>query len=86
MNITVLNKEIRIENELVIIEENIETKLDKQQIEHKIRNIEAQKIRLKEQNTRIVEEYNKLIEEESELQGLLEQLSNDGDLVVIEGE
>ena len=79
MNITVLNKDIRIENNKVVITENVETTMDKNQLEFKLRDLQMKKSRLQDQNVRLVTEYNELIIEETETNNLISQLTtNDG--------
>lgn len=75
MDKKILNKDISIENNLVIITEQIETKLNRNQLELKLRDLQMQKSRLQEQNSRLVSDYNKLIDEENEVKDLISQLS-----------
>lgn len=82
----ILSKDIRIENNHVIIKKNIETTMDRQQIVHQLRSIDIQKKRLREQNGKLIDEYNKLLTEEGELEDLIEQLSSDEEMEVIEDE
>lgn len=79
MNKRMLDKTTRVEDNLVIITEKTETKLNEEQLEHKLRDVRMQKLRIKEQNARLVEDYNKLLEEENEINELMLQLGeNDG--------
>lgn len=79
MNKRMLDKTTRVEDNLVIITEKTETKLNEEQLEHKLRDVRMQKLRIREQNTRLVEDYNKLLEEENEISRLILQLGeNDG--------
>lgn len=79
MNKRMLDKTTRVEDNLVIITEKTETKLNEEQLEHKLRDVRMQKLRIREQNTRLVEDYNKLLEEENEINELMLQLGeNDG--------
>ena len=77
MNKTVLNKDVRIENDMAIIREETETKLDRQQLEMKLRDIQMRKSNLQDQNKRLVAEYNQLVEEEKEINTLISQLTTD---------
>lgn len=74
---TILNKDISIRDDLVIITEEMETRLDRNQLEMNLRDIQIQKSRLQEQNARIVEDYNRLMNEEIEIKDLISQLSSD---------
>lgn len=74
MERNVLSKDVRIENNKVIISENTETVLDKSQVESKLRDVQVRKSRLAEQNQRLVDEYRQMESEESELNGILQQL------------
>ncbi len=60
--------------------------MDRQQIVHQLRSIDIQKKRLREQNGKLIDEYNKLLTEEGELEDLIEQLSSDEEMEVIEDE
>ena len=46
MNKEILNKNVVIENNLVVITENIKTTMDRNQLESKLRDIQMQKMRL----------------------------------------
>lgn len=75
MNKNILNREVKVENNEVIIIKNVEEKYNRQQLEMKLREIQMRKISLKEQNKNIVSEYNKVLDEEQEIQALIEQLN-----------
>lgn len=85
MNRVVLNKDVKIENKEVVITENVETRLDRAQLELKLRDIGMQKARLKEQNAKVVSDFNKLLEEEVELEGLIGQLDVNSGIEEIQG-
>ena len=79
MNKTVLNKDVRIENDMAIIREETETKLDRQQLEMKLRDVQMRKLSLQDQNKRLITEYNQLAQEENEINNLISQLAtNEG--------
>ena len=80
MNRTILSKDVKIEDNKVIITEEIETKLDQSQLELKLRDIQLRKARAKEQNTRLINEYNGLANEETELKELIAQLKDKEDI------
>lgn len=73
----VLNREVKIEDNTVVIIENTETKLTKHQLEMQLRDIQFQKEKLKEQNQRIINDYNQLVEKEIEINNLIAQLTGD---------
>lgn len=75
MNKNILSREVKVENNEVIIIKNVEEKYNRQQLEMKLREIQMRKISLKEQNKNIVSEYNKVLDEEQEIQALIEQLN-----------
>ena len=83
MNKTVLNKDVKIEDNKVVITESIETIMDRSQLEMKLRDVQMQKLRAREQNARLVAEYNGLLEEEGELDQLILQLNIDDGVEVI---
>lgn len=74
-NIKVLSKEILVENDVVVITEQIETTMDINQLEQKLRNVQMQKSSLLDQNARIVVQYNKYTDEENDILDLLSQLN-----------
>ena len=80
MDKKILNKDISIENNLVIITEQIETKLNRNQLELKLRDLQMQKSRLQEQNSRIVGDYNRLSLEEVEINDLISQLNGNDEM------
>ena len=73
-NVKVLSKEVTVENDRVVITEQVETTMDINQLEQKLRNIQMQKSSLLDQNARIVIQYNKYTEEENDVLDLLSQL------------
>jgi len=75
MNKNILSREVKVENNEVIIIKNVEEKYNRQQLEMKLRELQMRKISLKEQNKNIVSEYNKVLDEEQEIQALIEQLN-----------
>lgn len=82
MNTKVLSKDVTVEENEVVITESVETRMDENQLEMKLRDVQMQKLRTKEQNNRLVAEYNSLLEEESDLNQLILQL-NTGDGVEV---
>lgn len=82
MNKIVLSKDVKVEENKVVITESVETRLDENQLEMKLRDVQMQKLRAKEQNTRLVAEYNGLLEEEKEINSLILQLTT-GDVVEV---
>ncbi len=74
-NVKVLSKEVLVENDMVVITEQIETTMDINQLEQKLRNVQMQKSSLLDQNARIVIQYNKYTDEENDILGLLSQLN-----------
>ena len=82
MNKTVLSKDVKVEENKVVITESVETRMDENQLEMKLRDLQMQKLRIKEQNVRLVAEYSGLLEEESEINQLILQL-NTGDVVEV---
>lgn len=83
MNKTVLSKDVKVEENKVVITESVETRLDENQLEMKLRDVQMQKLRAKEQNIRLVTEYNGLLEEEKELNQLILQLNASDGVEVI---
>lgn len=83
MNKTVLSKDVRIENDMAIIREETETKLDRQQLEMKLRDVQMRKSNLQDQNKRLIAEYNQLVTEESEVNNLISQLTTDSGMTEI---
>lgn len=82
MNKTVLSKDVKVEENKVVITESVETRMDENQLEMKLRDLQMQKLRIKEQNIRLVTEYNGLLDEEKEINQLISQL-NTGDVVEV---
>ncbi|HHX60609.1 MAG TPA: hypothetical protein GX707_07840 [Epulopiscium sp.] len=79
MNKTILSKDVKVEGNKVVITENTETRLDRNNLEVKLRDLQMQKMRLKEQNVRLVDEYNLVVLEETEISDLISKLStNEG--------
>ncbi len=74
-NRKVLTKDVQVIENKVVITESVETRMNHNQLELKLRDVNMQKIRVKEQNNRLVEDYNKLLQEEVELNGLIDQLN-----------
>ena len=83
MNKIVLSKDVRIENDMAIITESTETKLDKQQLDMKLRDVQMRKSNLQDQNKRLVTEYNQLVEEEKEINALISQLTTGAEMAEI---
>lgn len=76
-NKKILSKDVRIENDMAIITESTETKLDRQQLDMKLRDLQMRKTSLQDQNKRLIAEYNQLAEEEREVNNLISQLTAD---------
>lgn len=83
MNKTVLSKDVRIENDMAIIREETETKLDRQQLDMKLRDVQMRKSNLQDQNKRLITEYNQLVEEEKEINALISQLTTGAEMAEI---
>lgn len=83
MNKIVLSKDVRIENDMAIITESTETKLDKQQLDMKLRDVQMRKSNLQDQNKRLITEYNQLVEEEKEINALISQLTTGAEMAEI---
>jgi hypothetical protein len=75
MNKKVISKDVVIENDKAIVTEKIESIMDSNTIELKLRELNMRKIQIKEQNKKLVEQYNKLSDEENELKALLSELT-----------
>lgn len=76
-NKEVLSKDVRIENDMAVIREETETKLNRQQLEMRLRDVQMRKLNLQDQNKRLINEYNQLVEEENEINNLISQLVAD---------
>lgn len=74
MNRIILNKEVKVEADKAIITEKIETTLDRNQLESKLRDISMRKTYIVNQNKMLINEFNNLIDEEEELKNLISQL------------
>lgn len=83
-NKTVLNKDVQIEDSMVVVTETIKTNLYKEEIEMMLRDIDKQKDYIKTQNQRLIDEYNKLLEKEDELKMYLDSIKPCIDIEVIE--
>lgn len=75
-NKKILSKDVRIEEDMAIITESTETKLNRQQLDMRLRDVQMRKLNLQDQNKRIVKEYNQLANEETEIKNLISQLTN----------
>lgn len=75
MNKKVISKDVVIENDKAIVTEKIESIMDSNTIELKLRELNMRKIQIKEQNKKLVEQYNNLSDEENELKALLSELT-----------
>ena len=83
-NKTVLNKDVQIEDSMVVVTETIKTNLYKEEIETMLRDIDKQKDYIKIQNQRLIDEYNELLEKEDELKMYLDSIKPGLDIEVIE--
>lgn len=83
-NKTVLNKDVQIEDSMVVITETIKTNLYREEIEMMLRDIDKQKDYIKIQNQRLIDEYNELLEKEDELKMYLDSIKPGTDIEVIE--
>lgn len=83
-NKTVLNKDVQIEDSMVVITETIKTNLYREEIEMMLRDIDKQKDYIKTQNQRLIDEYNELLEKEDELKMYLDSIKPGIDIEVIE--
>lgn len=83
-NKTVLNKDVQIEDSMVVITETIKTNLYREEIEMMLRDIDKQKDYIKTQNQRLIDEYNELLEKEDELKMYLDSIKPGTDIEVIE--
>ena len=81
----VLNKEVIIEGGKVIIREEIEKILTKEDLDFELRDIQMQRSRLQDQNSRIISDYNKLVDEEGEIKELISQLTTNEPIEEIRG-
>ena len=82
-NVKVLSKEVLVENDMVVITEQIETTMDINQLEQKLRNVQMQKSSLLDQNARIVIQFNKYTDEENDILDLLSQLNVDEGIKIL---
>lgn len=80
----VLSKEVKIENNEVVIQENIERVLTLEQLEMKLRDINQRKLWLQEQNNKLIADYNGLLQEETEIKDYINQLSADNNVENLE--
>lgn len=83
-NKTVLNKDVQIEDSMVVVTETIKTNLYREEIEMMLRDVYNQKDYIKTQNQRLIDEYNKLLEKEDELKMYLDSIKPGTDIEVIE--
>lgn len=83
-NKIVLNKDVQIEDSMVVITETIKTNLYREEIEMMLRDVDKQKDYIKTQNQRLIDEYNELLEKEDELKMYLDSIKPDIDIEVIE--
>lgn len=81
MDKIILSRETRIENNEAFIREETETKLTKERIEMRLRDLEMRKQRLKDQNQVIIKEYEGVEREEIEMKDLLERLEVEDDSI-----
>ena len=79
MDKIILNRETRVEDNVVVIKEETETKLTKERLEMRLRDLDVRKQRLKDQNKRIIEEFEELKKEELETKELIKQLDSEED-------
>ena len=74
MNSKVLSKDIRVENNKIVITENVETKLDINNLYEKLTGIQMYKEKILKQNKNLIEDYKSLVREEEELNNQISQL------------
>ena len=78
----VIDKQTEVKENKIIITETSETRMNRENLELQLRDVNFRKERLKEQNKRLIEEYREVEKEEREIEELIVQLS-DEDLEVI---
>ena len=78
----VIDKQTEVKENKIIITETSETRMNRENLELQLRDVNFRKERLKEQNKRLIEEYREIEREEQEIEELIVQLS-DEDLEVI---
>ena len=78
----VIDKQTEVKENKIIITETSETRMNRENLELQLRDVNFRKERLKEQNKRLIEEYREVEREEQEIEELIVQLS-DEDLEVI---
>ena len=78
----VIDKQTEVKENKIIITETSETRMNRENLELQLRDVNFRKERLKEQNKRLIEEYREIEREEEEIEELIVQLS-DEDLEVI---
>ena len=74
MNSKVLSKDIRVENNKIVITENVETKLDINNLYEKLTGIQMYKEKILNQNKNLIEDYKRLVREEEELNNQISKL------------
>ena len=74
MNSKVLSKDIRVENNKIVITENVETKLDINNLYEKLTGIQMYKEKILNQNKNRIEDYKRLVREEEELNNQISKL------------
>ncbi len=82
MNKEVLNKTIVVENDLIVITEETQTKKDRRQLDNELMSIQRQILATIEQNKRVIAEHSRLQIEEQVIKDMIAQLPQE-DLEII---
>lgn len=75
MNIKTLNRDVRIDEETVVITENVETTLTKMQLEGILQGIQYEKDGIMNQNNMLIAKYEELTLQEAEYRDCLASLN-----------
>ncbi len=79
----ILNKTIEVQENMIVITEETQTKKDRRQLDNDLVSIQRQISNCIEQNKRLVDEYNRLVQEELAIKDMISQLPSDNTIEVI---